>query len=362
MRTPIKIEVDLEDIMPYSYVMLIKKALIALFTLVIITGALFAYIKSQEKTANDNLNLLTPINESPFETQLKALREKEGQADVLDDNILSLLLLGIDRRSKAELSFRTDTMVLILANPDKNKAVLISVPRDLWYDGNRVNAVYTLYGWEELQKAFEQVSGIKPNKYILTDFEDFSWVVDAMGGVPVDVETSFVDSSYPVDATKTYQTVTFEAGREVLTGERALIYSRSRKGTNGEGSDWARMRRQHLILKGMLEAVTQPESLFNPMVIENAFNTVTSGRMDTNLTVKEAGFLWDLYKDWNKYEFTSLFLDSHYLYNPPMEDYGGAWVMVPLDTGYSTFKQDVLKALYGLEINAPTYENQPSAF
>lgn len=338
--------------------MLIKKTLIALFILVSFTGSLYLYIKNQSNIVYDNSTLIKPVNESPFETQLKERNGADDNTEIVDKDILSLLLLGIDRRSKTEMSFRTDTMIMVLANPKLNKAVLISVPRDLWYEGNRINAVYTLYGWEELQKAFKQISGFEPNKYILTDFEDFSWIIEAMGGVPVDIETSFVDSNYPVDETKTYQTVSFETGREILTGERALIFSRSRKGTNGEGSDWARMKRQHLILKGMLEAVLQPKSIFNPMVVENSFKMVTTNKMNTNLTIKEAEFLWDLYKDWEKYEISSLYLDSNYLYNPPMENYGGAWVMVPVDSTYKTFKSDIFKALYGEDINTPTFEGQ----
>lgn len=195
-----------------------------------------------------------------------------------------------------------------------------------------------------LQQGLNSITGLEIDSFILTDFEDFSWIVDSMGGVQIGVENSFVDSLYPVDVTKTYQTVAFEQGVEIMDGQRALIFARSRKGSNGEGSDWARMRRQHLILKGMVESILQPKSIFNPMNVEYAFNLVTTGRMDTNLTLSDANYLWDLYKDKDKYKYVSLILDSDYVYNPPMDQYGGAWVLAPLDPSYAAFHEAVKNA------------------
>jgi len=170
-----------------------------------------------------------------------------------------------------------------------------------------------------------------------------------MDGVEVQVENTFTDSSYPVDATKGYQTVTFTQGTEKLTGERALIFSRSRKGNNGEGSDWARMKRQHLILKGMPSAVLSPKSLFNPMVVEKAFKTITEGKMDTNLTVEDAKYLWSFYKDRDQYEIESVYLDYDFLRSPPMEDYGGAWVLVAKDPSYKTIHNYINSKLNPIE-------------
>ena len=278
----------------------------------------------------------------------KNIKEVEKGSNPFEKPI-NILLLGIDRRSRLESSYRTDIMILVSLNPDTNKIVLASIPRDLWYEGERINALYISHEWEKLQTAIEEVTGLKPERFILTDFKDFSWVVDAMGGVTVDIERSFTDTQYPVDVTKTYQTVSFIEGPEKLTGARALIYSRSRKGTNGEGSDWARMQRQHLVLKGMLEAIQQPTSLFQPMVIKEAYKTITEGRMDTNLKVTDAQYLWDFYKDKDKYEISSLFLDYDYLYSPPMEQYGGAWVLVSKTGTYEPFKNAISKRLQSIE-------------
>lgn len=297
----------------------------------------------------------TPSSESPIKTPLSTQQDKEqdkGQklndffSDLVKAEPVNILLLGIDRRHRSE-AYRTDIMILATVDPNNNTVVLASVPRDLWWSNSRINALFPAQGWEDMQKAFEQITGVKPDHFIMTDFADFKWIVDAMGGVPVEIETTFTDESFPVDETFEYQTVHFTKGYEKLTGERALIFARSRKGDFDNG-DWGRMKRQHLILKGFLQAVTQKESIFNPMVVEKAFELVTKGRMDTNLTLNDAKALWDMHKDYKKYSYNSMYLDYDYLYTPPAEEYGGAWVLAPKEGALDQFKA-ALKATMNRE-------------
>jgi len=324
---------------------------IVLFTLVISLGTLgFVAYQSNKKLLE--VGVETGIIMSPFSKLASNQSKPETLAEQYPlGNPINILLLGIDRRSKLEYGYRTDIMITISINPITNNVVMTSIPRDLWYNGSKINGLFINSGWEIMKIAVGEVTGLEPERYILTDFEDFSWIVDALGGVPVQVENTFTDSSYPVDETKEYQTVSFTAGPEQLTGERALIYARSRKGTNGEGSDWARMRRQHKILSGIVEAVLQPRSIFNPMVVESAFKTVTQGRMDTNLKLGDATYLWDFYQDKDLYTIHSLFLDYEYLYSPPPEEYGGAWTIVPRDGTYKTFQSVVQNRLQGITVD-----------
>lgn len=328
---------------------------VIIFLVIISFGAFgFFYLSAHQELPKRGVSKETIL--SPF-ANLKdsvATGGKSVQNDYPLGDPIDILLLGIDRRSRDEFPYRTDIMILVSINPKDNRVTLASIPRDLWYDGQKINGLFALQGWPAMQDAVEKITGQRPERYILTDFHDFSWIVDAMGGVPVDVERTFTDTNFPNDITKGYETVTFSAGPENLTGERALIYARSRKGNNGEGSDWARMRRQHNILIGMLTAVQQPGSLFKPMVVEDAFKTVTAGKMDTNLQLSDAKYLWDFYKDKDLYTIKSLYLDTQYLYTPPAQDYGGAWTVVPNDGDYSTFKKDLSDALYGTETDSGT--------
>jgi anionic cell wall polymer biosynthesis LytR-Cps2A-Psr (LCP) family protein len=184
----------------------------------------------------------------------------------------------------------------------------------------------------------------------MTDFADFSWLVDSIGGVDINVPNTFMDSEYPEDVTKTYQTISFTAGQQKLNGAQALIYARSRHGNNGEGSDWARQKRQHLLLKGILESFFQPTSLFKSMKLEDIFKTLTTAHMETNLEVADLYYLYDLYKDRSKYTIESAFLNDDFVYNPPMSEYGGAWVLAPKDGSYETFHKYLQDKLEGIEV------------
>ncbi len=322
-------------------------AILTVLLFIAVAGYSYTYVGGQRIK---NLKVLSPIIKETGSSNLDVFNiDTSPKSELNNSDVISVLLLGIDRRSKFEFGYRTDTMINLIFNKKTNVALLVSVPRDLWSGYGRINATFIESGWEGLADSFGEITGITPTKFVLTDFEDFSWVVDAMGGVPVDVVTTFTDSSYPVDATKGYQTVSFIQGREVLTGERALIYARSRKGNNGEGSDWMRMKRQHNILKGMLDAVAQPKSLFNPMNVEKALTMATQNRMDTNINVLDAEFLWDLYKDRDKYTIESVILDEDFIFNPPMEDYGGAWVLVSRTGGYLNFHTKISNLLNGIE-------------
>jgi len=323
---------------------LIKRVIIAVLVVIFFVITALFLVTTINKQNISKSELLSPVIASENKEENPNKGPVDAFSSKLKDKEINIALLGIDRRSKLESAYRTDTIIVLSINSTKNTVLLISIPRDLWTNGERINALYIVGGWENLKRSLDTITGLEIDNFILTDFEDFSWIVDSMGGVQVNVENTFVDSLYPVDITKTYQTVAFEQGTEIMDGERALIFARSRKGSNGEGSDWARMRRQHLLLKGMVESVLQPKSIFNPMNVEYAFNLVTTGRMDTNLTINDAYYLWDLYKDKDKYKYESLVLDSNYVYNPPMEQYGGAWVLAPLDPNYESFHEAIKTA------------------
>lgn len=338
-----------------------------IFSISVITAVLFGgivfydFIKMDEQINPDN-SFLSPISKKAKEIVNSQINIPN--TELADPQINNILLLGIDRRSKQESSYRTDIMILVTIDKLNNKILLTSIPRDLWYKNGRINALYIQEGWPELQIAFEQITGQKPTKYVLTDFEDFSWIVDAVGGVEIDVQTSFTDTQYPVDATLGYQTVQFTQGKEVMTGERALIFSRSRKGDFDNG-DWGRMKRQHLLLEGFMDSITQPKSFvcmiarknviknesceneINTEVIKQALHTVTTGKMETNFSVEDLTYLWDFYKQKDEYEINSLIMDYEYLEVPNSADYGGAWVLTPIGGNYNNFHNVLEQKLKG---------------
>lgn len=320
-----------------------------IFVLTLLVGGLSAFIFSAfqifklTKTSS-NSSLFPSSNEEAKDNQKNETPSEPLK--VSKDKMFNILLLGIDRRHKSETGFRTDIMILLSVNQAKKKVVLTSVPRDLWVNGGRINATYVGKGWEAMQKAFEDITGQKPDAFIQSDFEDFVWIVDSFGGISVDLDTAFTDDAYPNDVTKTYMTVSFPVGKQVVNGTQALQLARSRHGNNGEGSDFKRMIRQHKMLKAMQDAVLSPKSIFNPFNITKFYEAVTS-HMVTDLSLSDAKVLWDFYPKKDEYTIESFYVDHNFLYNPPLSEYGGAWVLIPKNNDYTPI-HTALKEKLGL--------------
>jgi len=321
---------------------------------VIIIWGLFGFAVFQFLSDKD-INVLAPLVEKIEIPGKEKSRDQLQANSVFENETLNVLLVGTDtsqgRRARGQGGFNTDTMILVSANTTTNKILLTSVPRDLWINGNKLNALYIVYGEETLVDAFEKVTGLTVDGVIRADFDHLIWLVDMMGGVPVDVQRSFTDSSFPNFRDSGAITVSFAEGEEVMDGMRALTFARSRKGTNGEGSDLMRAKRQHLILKGMIEGISQEESKFWPMDIEDFYNVVTTpAKLHTTLTLSDVKYLWDFYKDKDLYTIESFVVDGDYVYHPgmyPQSSYH-AWVFVAKEPGFANLHRDIYAKLNNL--------------
>jgi polyisoprenyl-teichoic acid--peptidoglycan teichoic acid transferase len=154
----------------------------------------------------------------------------------LADGPLNVLVLGVDTRPDSqEMGSRTDTIMLVQVVPKSGDVKLLSVPRDLLVEVRpgekvKINAAYNFGGVDETIDALENYSGVPVDHYAVVDFEGFERVIDAMGGVRVDVG----DGQFPEK---------WRMGEDVqrLNGHKALIFARYR-GT--PGADLDRMQRQ----------------------------------------------------------------------------------------------------------------------
>lgn len=154
----------------------------------------------------------------------------------LADGPLNVLVLGVDTRPDSqEMGSRTDTIMLVQVVPKSGDVKLLSVPRDLLVEvqpgeRDKINAAYNYGGVNETIDVLEHYSGIHVDHFAVVDFEGFERVIDAMGGVRVDVG----DGQFPEK---------WRMGEDVqrLNGHKALIFARYR-GT--PGADLDRMQRQ----------------------------------------------------------------------------------------------------------------------
>jgi len=177
-----------------------------------------------------------------------------------DGGQANLMLLGIDRREGTSWRYRTDTIILVRVDQQDGVAGMLSIPRDLQvaipgYGEDRINTA-NVYGYQEkdreagpalLRATIEGNFGIPIDGYLMVDFDAFVQIIDALGGIDVDVPETLHDTRYPDPRPAdpyAFKTVHFDAGQQHMDGTRALEYARSRMST----SDFDRAKRQQLIL------------------------------------------------------------------------------------------------------------------
>ena len=293
--------------------------------------------------------VLRPVSEAPHAASVAVDEQAEstGSGEVVvsdkalaDDLPFHILLLGIDRRHASDTSFRSDVNLLVSLSADRSKAVFTSIPRDLWIDGSRINAFITTDGPDAMKEKVQKVTGVLPDRYVQIDFDAYAEGIDALGGVTVDVLQGFTDSNYPDDRNGSPELirVTFETGEQFMDGETALIFARSRKGNNGEGSDFKRMARQQQVLKALPPAFFSPRSIFNPFNLQQFYATTTT-RMRTDMSLEDIDLAYELLKTYEDVQVEQLVLDPTYLYSPPPADYGGAYVLRPQGETFAPIHQ-----------------------
>jgi LCP family protein required for cell wall assembly len=189
--------------------------------------------------------------------------------------ITNILIVGMD--SVGEKG-RADSIIVMSINQATNEVALISIPRDSRVDIpgrglDKINHAMAFGGIGLLRQTIETLTEVPIHQYVYTNFSGFQNIVDAMGGVTLNVERS-VTTRDPI----TKQQVSLQPGPQKLDGERALSYVRFRK--DGEG-DFGRMRRQQQFLKAVAEQVLKTSPLRVPQLIEQLARHV---RTDMTIT------------------------------------------------------------------------------
>ncbi len=158
---------------------------------------------------------------------------------------VNIILLGSDKRED-DTTWRTDTMIVVSVDTDRKVVRLLSIPRDLWVNipGHGNDRINTADMWGELaqegngpdlvKQTIQESLGIPVHYYVRADFDGFIEIVDAIGGVDIDVECALTD-------------IELEPGIQHMDGELALLYARSRITTN----DFDRSRRQRKLLMAL---------------------------------------------------------------------------------------------------------------
>ncbi|NRH20734.1 LCP family protein [Candidatus Gracilibacteria bacterium] len=258
--------------------------------------------------------------------------------------VTNILIVGIGGagHQAGELA---DSIMLASFNEESKNVTMISVPRDLYVNygtnegAGKINALYPIglgqkVGISLLANKVSEVTGQSIHHYIVIDFTAFRYIVDALGGVEIDVIKDLYDREYP-DYNYGYTIFSVKKGLQVFNGETALRYARSRHST----SDMDRSRRQQQIINAIKTKALSAGIITSPSKISEIIDA-TRKNIDTDLTVgdivsigstfanieKSAIHVYNLGSDCIAYNNCSI---GSYLYNPSMAYFGGAWTVIP---------------------------------
>lgn len=227
-----------------------------------------------------------PSTTPGFWSQLKRLvtsgdRQLQGEAD----GRVNILLLGMGGVGH-DGPYLTDTIMLASFDPVNKKIALLSIPRDLvmpipgygWRKINNANAYGELehpgQGAALTVKTISGVLAVPIHYYLRVDFAGFKEFIDDLGGVEVCVDNAFTDTQFP-DENYGIQTISFSTGCQHMDGQRALAYTRSRHGNGGEGSDFARSRRQQQVILAAKSELLSAATLLNPITLTRLYTQYT---------------------------------------------------------------------------------------
>ena len=245
------------------------------------------------------VNTLTTISKSG--TDPNAGGNVPANLGAAPQGTVTVLLLGSDERHDANGNIiagevpHSDTMILAAVDTDHRVVRILSVPRDLlvtipgYGPGHRINEAYTLGETQHLQgggpglavRTMEQLTGVKIQYYAVVTFDGFRQGVDAVGGVVIDAERPITDHDYPGEHND-FLPIYVPAGRQLMDGQRALQYVRSRH--DDPLSDFGRNQRQQHFLNALAGKVFKPARIsqfteFLDIIKKNLRTNLTPGEM-----------------------------------------------------------------------------------
>jgi LCP family protein required for cell wall assembly len=186
---------------------------------------------------------------------------EESRPAPAEDDSLNILLAGLDAEDSAEEfeegEARTDAVMILHLDQQRDEAYLISIPRDTWvpipgHGQNKINAAYSFGGPSLYVQTVEKLTGLRMNHLAVIDWSGFRALTDALGGVELTFDEQVV----------TWDGTTYEPGTHTLSGEEALQYVRERKAL--PAGDFDRVKRQQNYLRALMRQLQAADVISDP--------------------------------------------------------------------------------------------------
>lgn len=247
----------------------------------------------------------------------------------------------------------TDTIIIASFDPQTKSVVMLSIPRDFYvqteyYGSSRINEVFRNVknrlikqkGYTEedahteaihvLKSKVEEITDLDLQYYAMINFSGFKAIVDALGGIEVEVENDIRDTTYPADTGWGYQVFSIKKGLQTLDGKTALKYARSRHTT----SDFDRALRQQKVLQSIRDKALEMKTLTSPSKLRALYDSINANfesdlSMGEIITMAKYASKTPRENVISKVLVDDPTLEGGFLATPPRENYGGAFVLVP---------------------------------
>lgn len=203
--------------------------------------------------------------------------EELGISEVIDEKIINIALFGIDTRDPKSFKGNSDSIMILSLNTKTKKVKIISLMRDtlvpIVYNGkttyNKINSAYAKGGPELAIKTINKVFGLDISEYATVNFFGMKDIIDAVGGIDVELTANEPNASYGLNDTIREQCsvlgldpddyYVYKSGVQHLNGLQAVAYSRIRRVANiwGTNNDYGRTDRQRYVMEQLFNKATQ---------------------------------------------------------------------------------------------------------
>jgi len=237
----------------------------------------------------------------------------------------------------------TDTLMVVHLSGTTGKGTIISIPRDLYYKGRKINNIYPVFGPEQLKKSLSEITGLPIQRYMYIDMFAFADVVDILGGIDITLTEPLIDPTYVVKDNGKWSTLNYAAGDHHLGGVESLRVARSRHTTN----DFGRAARQQMILESIKNRISELNAGSITMIDD--LIDVLMNYVKTDFSVFELLNLFLHHKDaeidshvlsWDNVLYHSY--SNTYLLDDDVvidENFNkGSWIMLPLKNDWNVIK------------------------
>lgn len=278
----------------------------------------------------------------------------------------------------------TDTIIVasvktkfdVNENASQFPIVLISIPRDIYINSlGKINLAYSI-GAEKgngaglilTKGAVSEITGIPIHYGARVDFSAFEQIVDILGGLDIKVENSFDDFQYPKSGKENdtcgltpeeivqimntpdpetgfpcrFERLHFDAGMQHMDGSTVLKFVRSRHAQGDEGTDFARSKRQQIIIAAIKTKIFSTDTFLHPDKIEQIYNLVAK-HIDTDIESGQVNNILKLALNYRGSKFENVVLETDFLDNPPIDERG--WILIPKSGNWDQIHKYIKKRI-----------------